>query len=352
MKITTGEYGIYNGKTCKLFTITDPGSGAQVTVTDLGAALLRVVRPDKNGKLIDIALTQDNPEELISCKGYLGATVGRFANRIGYGKFELDGTQYKLEPNNGPHVLHGGFEGFHKRLWEVVEQEESENEVRLGFKYESPDLESGFPGSLISRITYHFEPNKVWWEIEASANRPTILNLTNHTYWNLEGLQVKIDDQEIEIAAGTYFPGDENSFPTGEIRQVEPTLDMRTSRKFSDIFQKFGDVDNNFFLDEAKKYSNQKSQRELHYCARAFSTKTGISMTLHTTEPCVQLYTGNWVQEMKTYNGGLKAEKHDAFCLETQRPPDAINNPAFRDLVVLRPEEVYYHKTVHEFGRV
>jgi len=317
-------------------------------VTDLGATLLRVVRPDKHGQHVDIALTQETPEELVNRPGYLGATVGRVANRIGYGRFELDGNEYKVAVNNGPHHLHGGIVGFNKKIWHLTEHQQSENEVRLGFKYESPDTEEGYPGSLITNITYHFEPNKIWWVIEATTDRPTILNITNHAYWNLDGLDVNIGDQEIQVAASTYLPSDENNFPSGGIRPVESTIDMRSPRKFSDVLQQFGDVDNNFFLDEAKSHKG-KNQREVHYCAKATSAKTGIEMTIHTSEPCVQLYTGNYLHQVGVVNGGHKVDKHYAFCLETQRPPNAINTPQFKDSVILRSEEVYFHKTVHEF---
>jgi len=350
MKLTVEPWGTFGGEPVQRFTIADTSSGAFTTITDLGATLLRVVRPNKQGKLIDLALTQETAEELITRGENLGATVGRVANRIANGEFELDGIAYTLARNDeGRHHIHGGIEAFHKKIWQVAKQQQLENEVILGFRYVSPNKEEGYPGTLVSDVTFHFEPNKIWWAFEATTDKPTIVNLTNHAYWTLEGLDTIIDDQEIEVAASTYFPIDEYGLPTdGKEQPVESALDMRTPRKFSDIFKQFGDVDNNFFLDEAKAHE-ATNNCELYYCAKITSEKTGIGMVIHTTDPCVQVYTANNLAKAGTTNGGHPAVKHGAFCLETQKPPNAINYPKYRDLVILRPGESYYHKTVHEF---
>jgi len=315
----------------------------------LGAASLRVVVPDRNGTPGDITLTQDTPDLLIEFGAYLGATIGRVANRIAKGKFSLEGKEYTLAVNDGPNSLHGGKVGFDEKIWTLDSKHVSDTEVSLKFVYVSADTEEGYPGTLTSSIKYTIQPNKLAWEFEATTDKTTILNLTNHNYWNLEGPVGPVDDQEISIAADSYNPIDSDGLSTGEVRPVGPALDLRKSRKFSDVFSTFGDVDNNFFLDAAKPWTN--GHRHLHTCAEAYSPKTGRVMVVRTSDPCVQLYTGNFlgVDAIKTTNGNHKVDKHYAFCLETQRPADAINQPNFKDYVILQPGEVYYHKTEHEF---
>jgi len=221
----------------------------------------------------------------------------------------------------------------------------------LKFVYVSPDMEEGFPGTLTTSIKYIIQPNKIAWEFEATTDKTTIVNLLNHDYWNLDGLDTTIDEQEIRIASSTYGPTDSYGLFTGEVRPIEPGLDTRQAKKFSQILAEFGDVDHNMFLDEAKNWT--PNQRNLHFCAEAYSPKTGRVMQVKTSEPCIQFYTGNFLGDnahnIQTTNGDHKVGKHYAFCLETQRPVNAVNN-SFRDYVILHPKETYYHKTEHEFS--
>jgi aldose 1-epimerase len=329
--------------------VKDTISGFFVTITDLGANTLRIVIPDRNGIPGDVALTQETPELLINFGAMLGATVGRVANRVAKGKFSLEGKDYTLFVNNGPNSLHGGKVGFDKKIWKLDSKNEDSNEVSLKFVYVSPDMEEGYPGTLTNSIKYIIQPNKIAWEFEATTDKTTILNLTNHNYYNLDGPGVRIDDQEISIRASTYNLVDGDGLTIGEAQPVLPSIDTRQHKKFSEIFEKFGDVDNNFFLDDAKDWS--KNQIQMHQCAVVYSPKTGRLMTIKTSEPSVQLYTANSLGDgpIKTTNGNIKADKHFAFCLETQRRPDAINHPIFKDYVILKPGENYYHKTEHEF---
>jgi len=162
---------------------------------------------------------------------------------------------------------------------------------------------------------------------------------------------VNIDEQEIELSADTFMPVDENCLPTSEIKSVSSLgIDLRRPKKFADIFNEFGDVDNSFLLTHSK--NSLKNQKEVHFAARISSPKTGRILTILTTEPVIQLYTSNFLQNAKTCNGNHKADKHFAFCVETQRPPNAINIPHLREYVILRPSEVYYHKSVHEFSTI
>jgi len=218
----------------------------------------------------------------------------------------------------------------------------------LKFTYVSPDGEEGYPGTLTSSITYYIQPNKLSWDFESTTDKTTIVNLTNHNYWTLDGLATPIDEQEISILASTYSPIDADGLSTGEVVEIPASLDSRNYRKFSDLFAKFGDVDNNFFLDEGKSWT--KNQKQVHACAEVYSPKTGRVMTIRTSQPCIQLYTGNFlgIEPILTSNGNHKVGKHYAFCLETQIPPNAINNN-FREWSILNPGEKYFHRTEHEF---
>lgn len=348
MEFKEEPWGQYKGNDVKRFTVKDTKSGFMATFTDLGAASLRVVVPDKNGTPGDVAVTQETPEILIKFGAYLGATVGRVANRIGAGKFSLEGKDYTVAINNASNHLHGGLVGFDKKIWKLENKTVAENEVTLKFTTESADMEEGYPGHLRVSTTYIINPNKIAWEFEATTDKTTLVNITNHNYWNLDEIGVAIDDQEVHIQASTYNTVDAEGLNTGEIKPAE-TIGTQKPIKFSQIFSTYGDVDNNYYLDAAKPWA--KGQRQLHACAQVYSPKTGREMIIRTNEPCVQLYTANYlgVDEIKTTNGNLPARPHYAFCLETQRPSNAINQPPVRDTVILKPGETYFHKTEHEF---
>jgi len=311
---------------------------------------LRVVVPSKHGTAVDVTLTEDTAERLAG-SAFFGCSVGRVANRIGNSHFELEGQEYKLFANSAQHSLHGGENGFNKKIWRLVDLKESPNEIMLVFSYTSPDKEEGYPGKLEAKISYHIQPLKIWWEFEATTDKTTIVNLTNHSYWNLDGVGGTIDTQEIQLESSLYNPVDGDCFPTGEMKDVGEDLDMKKPRKFLDIFSKFGDVDNNFHLNGAQQWV--KNQRECHLAAKAFSPTTGISMSVSTSDPCVQLYTGNFLKDACIIAGNTyQLKKHYGFCLETQRVPNAINTSQFRESVILRSNEQYYHKTIHEFNVV
>jgi len=349
MEFKEEPWGTYNGHAVKKFTVKDSKSGFLVSFTDLGATSLLVLVPDRNGTPGDVALSQETPEILIGCKAHLGANVGRIANRIAKGKFSLEGKDYTLFINNGPNSLHGGKEGFDVKMWPLESKHVTDSEVTLKFKYVSVDTEEGYPGTLTTSITYFIQPNKLSWEFEATTDKTTIVNLTNHNYWNLDGLATPVDDQEISIDASNYSPIDSDGLSTGEVLAIPGTLDTRKPKKFAELFAQYGDVDNNFFLDEAKN-TWAKNQKQMYKCAEVYSPKTGRVMTIRTNQPCVQLYTGNFlgIPPITTSNGNHKVGKHYAYCLETQIPPNAINNN-FREWSILHPGETYFHRTEHEF---
>jgi len=347
LKLESEDWGKVDGNQTKLYTIKDEDSGFLVHITDYGATLVRVKVPDKKGNSDDVVFGQDNPADFKKHGAYLGAMVGRVANRIEDGKFTLEGETYTLAKNNaGKHCLHGGEEGFTYKMWEVLNKKCDGENAKLELKYVCEDGEEGFPGSLDVHIIYFIskDPMELGWEITATTDETTIINMTNHAYWNLKDLDSTIDDHILKVASNKYMPGDKNNLVTGEIKSVENTgLDFRKPIKIEKAFNEFGDIDNNFFL------SNYDAQnpKDLIFAAKLYSPESGRKMNVKTTEPCIQLYSGNYMEGVSSF--GKERKKHCALCLETQRVPNAINIPEFRQSVILRPGQNYYHKTVHTF---
>ena len=345
MQFKKESWGTYKDKPTQLFTISDTETGFLVQISDFGATLVRVMVPDRNGHVDDVNYGQNTPEAYIEEGGYLGAVIGRVANRIGGAKFELDGKEYELfVNNNGVHSLHGGKEGFNVKIWDLEESKIDDDEVELVFKYVSPDGEENYPGTLTTNLTYTIKPMYIAWEFRSTTDKKTILNLTNHAYWNLDGLESTIDDLILTVNGDQYMPGDETNIPTGEVVNVEETgYDLRQGSKLQNVFEDVGDLDNNYLL---KDYD--ASSPKLRFAAEVLSPKNGRKMTVETTEPCIQVYSGNFMGDLKSF--GQQCKKHGAICLETQRVPNAIHFPEFRDSVILSPNEEYMHKTVHKFS--
>lgn len=345
MELKKESWGEFEGHPAVLYTVTDPKTGFLVQVSDFGATLVRVKVADKNGNVDDVNFGQNSPTEFKEFGGYLGAVIGRVANRIGNAKFELEGKTYSLFVNNSnKHCLHGGKIGFNFKFWDCIEEKATKSNATIKFKYVSPDGEEGFPGTLTTICTYIIKPNEISWEFESTTDKTTIINLTNHAYWNLEGLNTTIDDQILKVEADKFMPGDETLIPTGEIKDVANTArDFRKGAKFSDVFKLDTDIDNNFFLRDYKP-----GKLKMIQAAELISPKTGRVMTVYTTEPCIQVYTGNFMGNIKSF--GIQCKKHSAVCLETQRVPNAINFKEFRDSVILYPGQKYIHKTTHKFS--
>eukprot|EP01112_Ceratiomyxa_fruticulosa_P017428 TRINITY_DN5425_c0_g1_i1.p1 TRINITY_DN5425_c0_g1~~TRINITY_DN5425_c0_g1_i1.p1 ORF type:complete len:373 (+),score=87.56 TRINITY_DN5425_c0_g1_i1:88-1119(+) len=342
MELSKEEWGTYRGHIVHIYTVKDTKNNFSVGITELGASLLRILLPDKNGVVGDIALTQYTPKELVEKPGYLGQSIGRFGNRINHAKFELDGIEHRLNANSNGHCLHGGKEGFNQKVWTLLDSKVSESEVILHFQYISPDAEENFPGELKNSVIYNVSPLQISWEFLASTNRATTINLTNHAYWNLDGLETTIDHLSVQLKATHYMPINQDGSPTGEVVAIEAgsALDLSSPKPIEQVFKDFGDVDNNFFINgrDANPKGNKKGS-PLHSFAQVFSPKTGRFMEIQTTEPCFQFYTGNFLHEVGTVNGHHKADKHYAFCMEKQSPPKAINLPQFRDWAILKPRD-------------
>ena len=305
-------------------------------VISYGASIRALYTPDRNGKRVDVVLGYEDLTEYLKEGGHLGAVVGRYANRIAGGHFSLDGKDYTLFRNNGPNHLHGGKQGFSKRVWKV--ESVGENEAVLSM--DSPDMDAGYPGHLTARITYRLEGNALVLDYQADTDRNTVCNLTNHAYFNLSGQESgEVLGQEISLNCSKYTPADRTGIPTGEVADVEGTpMDLRRptllGAHIRDEFQQiaqFGGYDHNFIIDG--------QPGTLRPAARAKSYVTGIVMEVETDQPAVQLYTANSLSVRPGKEGASYSAFH-AFCLETQNYPDAPNRPEFPS-AVLAPGKPY-----------
>jgi len=339
---------IVYGKQTGLYTLTNK-SGSEVSVTNYGAKIVSLMVPDKKGTFTDVVLGHPSIEEyLTSQEPYFGAVCGRTANRIAQGRFSLDGKEYKLAVNNGPNSLHGGTKGFNAVVWEV--KNVTANSIELF--YLSVDGEEGFPGNLSVTVTYTLtEDNALELCYRATTDKTTILNLTNHSYFNLSGEgDPYIGDHLLMLNADNYLPTDATAIPYGAAAPVKGspmdfTEPHTIGARINDDFQQlhFGKgYDHNYIL-------NKQAADEYVYAGICESPKTGIKMEVYTTEPGVQLYSGNWMTGNFSAKNGNRYPERSAVCFETQHFPDSINNPAYPS-VILRPEELFASRTTYKFS--
>jgi aldose 1-epimerase len=333
-----------DGRKVVMFTLTNP-NGLKARIINYGAILVSLEVPDKNGKPADITLGFDSLEGYLKGHPYFGATVGRYANRIGNAEFELDGKTYKLAANNNENHLHGGNKGFDKAVWNPVECKADGGKTWVKMSYISEDGEEGYPGNLACTVTYTLtEDDELKISYEAETDKKTIVNLTNHSYYNLAGQGTgDILDHVMMINADKYTPVDKGLIPTGEIRSVEGTaMDFTSPTPIgSRIEQVAGGYDHNYVLNG--------QSGTLSLCAEVYEPDSGRVMTIHTTEPGVQFYTGNFLDGSLTGKDGKVYRKHYGFCLETQHFPDSPNKPSFPSVVLL-PGQKYTSQTVHRFS--
>lgn len=332
-----------DGQEVNLYTLTNT-NGLKARITNYGAILVSLEVPDKNGKLADITLGFDTLEGYIPRHPYFGATVGRYANRIGGAKFKLNDLEYKLEANDGPNHLHGGIKGFDKVVWKAEDVTAESNQVFVKLSYLSKDGEEGYPGNLACSVTYTLtKDNELKINYEAETDKPTVINLTNHSYWNLAGQgNGDILAHELMLSADKYTPVDVGLIPTGEIKNVKdsPMDFTRPMAIGSRIAQVEGGYDHNYLLNS--------SGGTLALCARVYEPTSGRIMEIYTIEPGVQFYTGNFLDGSITGKAGKVYKKNYGFCLETQHFPDSPNKPDFPS-VVLKPGDKYTTVTVHKF---
>lgn len=348
MKIRQREAGSDpEGRPVHLLTCSNR-NGLEVRITDYGAILLGVRIPDSTGNLKEITLGFAELEEYFQRHPYFGATVGRFCNRIGDASFDLDQRQYRLAANDGRNHLHGGINGFDRKVWRYSIRE-MEGSASLELNYVSPDGEEGYPGNLEVLCSYTLnENNELIIDYQAITDAPTHLNLTNHAYWNLRGAgSGKILDHLIQVNADYYLETDRELIPTGGILPVaETSCDFREKRKIisgdesplpTDRSGKPG-YDHCFIIRKDKAGS-------LVRAAEVSDPQSGITMQVDTTQPAIQFYTGNSLDGSPACNG---YERHSAFCLETQHYPDSPHHPDFPS-TILRPGEQFKQKTIYRF---
>jgi aldose 1-epimerase len=347
MKIEKSPFGkTAEGQEAALYTCVN-ANGLKLAMTDYGATVVSLETPDRNGKFANITLGFPNLEGYLQRHPYFGSTVGRYGNRIAGGKFSLDDKAYTLATNNGPNHLHGGKKGFDALVWKA-EPVQAADGVGVKFSLRSPDGDEGYPGNLDVVVTYMLtNKDELKIDYEAKTDAPTVVNLTNHCYWNLGGAgSGKILDHELMVAADKYLPIDATSIPTGELAPVAETpLDFTKPTKIGARIEALKQPPH-----ETKGYDHCYSLRgqegKLELAARVKDPASGRVMEILTTEPGIQLYTGNFLDGSE---GGNKYQQHDAFCLETQHYPDSPNRPAF-PTTRLNPGQTLKSTTVHLFS--
>jgi aldose 1-epimerase len=335
------------GEAVEVFTLTNP-SGLRVQAISYGGIITSLETPDRQGALDDVVLGFDDLEPYLAGTPYFGAIIGRYGNRIAGGRFTLEGETYELATNDGPNHLHGGVRGFDKVVWRG-EPFENDSTVGVAFTYTSPAGEEGYPGTLNARVTYTLtDRNELVVDYLATTDAPTPVNLTQHSYFNLAG-GGSILGHELMIDASAFTPVDSTLIPTGELRPVEGTpFDFRTptaigariEQEHEQLANGLG-YDHNFVLD--------RSGEGLAHAARVVEPTTGRTLDIHTTEPGIQFYSGNFLDGTITGKDGVVYEHRSGFCLETQHYPDSPNQPSFPS-TVLRPGEEYRSRTIMTFG--
>lgn len=326
-----------DGQAITLFTLTNR-SGNSVAVTDYGAILVSVMVPDRKGELANVNLGYSNLDGYLARHPYFGSTVGRFCNRIAAGKFQLDGRTYQLAINNGPNHLHGGIVGFDKLFWCSTEIN-THTAIGMRFQLRSPDGQEGYPGNLEVVADYLWnDDNELTFSFQATSDASTVVNLTNHSYWNLAGAKSgNVLDHQLQLNCGRFLAVDDTLIPTGQIWDVANTaLDFRQPHA---IGERISQLPSTKGYDHCFVVDGEAGQ--LRRAGLAMDPKSGRTMEVLTTQPGMQLYTGNHLDGEFVQHGG--------FCLETQHYPDSPNQPSF-PTTRLNPGEKFEQTTVHRFG--
>lgn len=319
--------------------------GMSVVLTNYGAVIMRICTPDKGGAKENLVAGFNTVEEYTKDHPYFGCIAGRFANRIAKGKFVLKGEEYQLNINNGVNHLHGGPEGFHRRVWKIKDVIHAKDSAGVVLRYVSKDGEENYPGELTVTVTYLLNnANELSIDFSAKTDRTTILNLTNHSYFNLSGFKTSnVKDHLLQINAKKYLPVDDTSIPTGEKQNVRGTaFDFSLPKMIGEDLAKVeGGYDHTFILSEIKS-------SEIKHAATLSDKSSGRRLDVYTDQPGVQFYSGNFLDgSVEGVHG--KYEKHGALCLETQHWPDSPNHPSFPS-VELSPSENFHSKTIYRFS--
>jgi aldose 1-epimerase len=349
MTVPRAPFGVLpDGGTVEVYTLAN-ANGVQVRAMTYGAAIISVRVPDRAGRVDDVVLGFDNLDDYLTKARFFGTVVGRYGNRIGKGRFSLDGSTIQLATNNGPNHLHGGVKGFDQVVWKA-EPIERDGNVGVTFTYRSPDGEEGYPGALDASVAYTLTPrNELIIEYTARTDRATPINLTNHSYFNLAGRgHGDVLQHQLRLYADRYTPTDATQIPTGEIAPVAGTpFDFRTPAAIgaridtgNEQIRRGGGYDHNFVIDGFDRANGPT----LRQAARVVDPGSGRTLDVATTEPGVQFYSGNNLDQTRNGFG-----RRTAFCLETQHFPDSPNHPNFPS-TILRPGDTYRSKTVYTFG--
>ncbi len=346
MNITKSYFGKTNdGQQVDLYTLSNDNQ-VTVKITNYGGIITSITTPDKKGDLTNIVCGFDEFETYVSPEyqgnyPYFGCICGRICNRIANGKFTLEGKNYTLAINNGPNHLHGGLVGFDKKVWNAEIVEESGN-AGVKLSYLSPDMEEGYPGNLKVSCTFTLNnDNELSLEYSAETDQTTILNLTNHTYFNLTGGKDQILDHELQLTAKSYTESID-LIPTGQILPVERTpLNFLAKKKICKHIETLETgYDDNFVLDNP--------EGNLVFAGQLSEATSGRTVDVYTTQPGIQLYTGYWIPEL-TIDGQKKFGSYSGIALETQHYPDSVNKPQFPP-VTLAPGQKFCEKTIYKFG--
>ena len=339
----------YNGQPTALYTLVNK-AGMEVSITNFGGRIVSVMVPDRNGEFKDVVLGFDKVSDYFpeNNASDFGAAIGRYANRINFGKFSIDGTEYQLPLNNGLHCLHGGPTGWQYQVYKVVEADDS----HLKLQMDSPDGDNNFPGAVMAFVTYTLtEDNAIDIVYEATADAPTVINMTNHSYFNLAGdpANHSVCDDYMEINSKTFTPTDSGLIPTGEIASLEGTpLDFTEMKRIGDRIDEndfeaiafAGGYDHNWILETAGD--------DTVAAASVYCPESGIVLTEYTNEPGVQVYSGNFLDGTLTGKNGVVYNKRAGICLESQHYPDSPNKPEWPS-TILRPGEKYYSHCIFAF---
>lgn len=341
MKITRKDIATDFG-TVSLFTVTN-NSGASVVLSTLGAGIVEVNVPDKNGKIENVALSYADPADWLADGPCAGKIPGRYANRIAKGHLEVDGKTYQLAINNGPNALHGGPTGFQNRIWNA---EETADGVR--FSYVAADGEENYPGQLKVSATYSWsDDNVLMLHLEADTDAPTVVNLTNHAYFNLEGADAgSILDHTMKIAASRFLPTDDTQIPTGELAPVEGTpMDFTVAKKIGrDIKADYHPLHVGKGYDHCWVIDNWSKGKQNDEVVVLEAPASGRVLTVGSTQPGVQIYTGNWLAGSPLNKSGRSYEDYDGVAIEMQGFPDAPNKPGFPSQLLMPGD--HYDETI------
>lgn len=337
---------LQNGTPVSMYTLTNI-KGATMKVINYGGIIVSLEVPDKQGNLVDVVLGYDSLAAYEKRNPFFGALVGRYGNRIGKGKFTLDGKEYDLVKNNNGNHLHGGTKGFDKVIWDI-EEVPSDEGVALKLSYLSKDMEEGYPGNLDVEVIYTLtDDNTIKFDYKATTDKKTIVNLTQHTYFNLNSGKTDILSHELVLHADKFIVVDESLIPTGEIRSVANTpMDFRKATK---IGERINADHEQIRFGRGYDHTWVINGQELKLAAEVYEPASGIEMTVHTTEPGVQFYSGNFLDGSLTGKSNVRYNQRMGFCLETQHFPDSPNKSNFPS-VVLEPGQEYSTLTTYKFS--